>query len=268
MSVPSFAHFEEKTIDADGFRIRYREAGAGEPVMTFHGAGGLRLSGMHEILSKTHRVLAVEAPGFGESETNTRSTDMEDLAKSMVALAAALKLESYHLLGNSFGARLAAWMAVLAPETVKTLVLLAPATIRLGPVPPMRTPEEAAAMMYAHPERQPPRSARGITKEIADKQAALVARLLDRPRDSKLEERLKTLTVPTLALFGTKDRIAPMEAAHLYREIIPNCHVVFVYDTAHALDAERPEAVSSVITDFLERRERFLVNRVSGMIEP
>lgn len=262
------AGFSESMVEADGFRVRYREKGTGKAVVTLHGAGGLRLSGMHDILAQKYRVIAIEAPGFGESAVNTRSGHMSELAKSVLAVTAALKLDSFHLIGTSFGARLGAWMAVTQPEKFKNLVLLAPATIRLAPVPVAKTPEEAQLLMYAHPERQPPRSARGITPEVNAKQTALVAKLLDKPRDAALEEKLRTMRIPTLAIFGTKDRVAPTEAAHLYREIIPNCHIVFVYDTAHQIDAERPEAVASVIGDFLERQEKFLVNRVSGLIEP
>lgn len=259
--------FSESMAEADGFRIRYREAGTGEAVIALHGAGGLRLSGMHEILSASYRVIAVEIPGFGESATNTRSASLDELAHSILAFTRAIGLSKFHLLGNSFGARLAAWMALHAPDTVTSLVLLAPATIRLGPIPQMRTPAEAAALMYAHPERQTPRGA-PPSKEVAEKQQALVARLIGPPRDPVLEDRLRTLNVPVLALFGTKDRIAPTDAAHLYREILPNCHTIFIYDTAHALDAERPEAVASVIADFLARQEKFLVNNEDALRHP
>ena len=67
---------------------------------------------------------------------------------------------------------------------------------------------------------------------------------------------------------GTADRIAPPEAAHLYRESLPNCHLIMVYDAAHAIDADRPEAVASVVDDFLKRREYFLVRQESGLIHP
>jgi hypothetical protein len=41
-----------------------------------------------------------------------------------------------------------------------------------------------------------------------------------------------------------------------------------VYDAGHAVDADRPEAFVSVVSDFLQRHEAFLVNRQSGLIHP
>ena len=104
--------------------------------------------------------------------------------------------------------------------------------------------------------------------EVGAKQRALTTRLLGPPRDKPFEDRLKGLETPVLALFGTVDRVTPPQAAHLYREILPNCHVVMVYDAAHAIDADRPEALASVTADFLERHERFLVRDTSALLHP
>jgi pimeloyl-ACP methyl ester carboxylesterase len=64
--------FVERAVEADGFTIRYLEAGEGPPLVCFHGGGGLRMSRAHELLAATHRVIAFEAPGFGSSPANER----------------------------------------------------------------------------------------------------------------------------------------------------------------------------------------------------
>ena len=79
---------------------------------------------------------------------------------------------------------------------------------------------------------------------------------------------MREMGVPTLVLFGTADRLIPPSLAHLYRELLPNCHLVMVYDAAHAIDADRPEAVAEVVEDFLTHREQFLVKRTSDLIHP
>src|SRR2546423_933557 len=78
-------------------------------------------------------------------------------------------------------------------------------------------------------------------------------------RDPDLEGKLSGLSMPVLVLFGTEDQVIPTEMGRIYREKLPNCQLVFVYDAGHALDAERPEAFASVVLDFLDRREGFLV---------
>jgi pimeloyl-ACP methyl ester carboxylesterase len=100
------------------------------------------------------------------------------------------------------------------------------------------------------------------------KQEALLARLRGPNRDPDLEARLASLTVPTLVLFGTRDRVVPPEMGRFYREVLPNSQLVFVYDAGHAIQADRPEAFASLVGDFLDRREQFIVPRTSALIHP
>jgi pimeloyl-ACP methyl ester carboxylesterase len=87
-------------------------------------------------------------------------------------------------------------------------------------------------------------------------------------RDETLESRLGGLNIPVLVVFGTLDRMIPAEMGRLYCEKLPNCHLVLVYDAAHEVDADRPEAFVAVASDFLQRHEAFLVSRQSGLIHP
>ena len=120
--------------------------------------------------------------------------------------------------------------------------------------------------MYAHPERQP--AMPPLAPEVAAKQQALVNRLMGPPRDEELESLFPSLTMPVLVLFGTRDGVIPPDMGRFYREKLPNCHFMLVYDAAHALDADRPEAFASVVGDFLARRESFIVNTSSALINP
>ncbi len=260
--------FEERFVEADGFHIRYVEAGSGPLLVCLHGGGGLRLAPAHDILAKNHRVIAFEMPGFGASPENRRSASTEDLGRTMNAAVAALGLDRYSIMGTSFGSKVALWMAIEHPEAVESIVLISPAAIRenQGPVPTHVPPEEAAKLLYAHPERQP----KSVlpSRELVAKHAALTSRLLGPGRDAPFETRLAELPHPVLTLFGTADRVTPPEGAHLFREILPHCHIVLVYDAAHAIDADRPEALASVVGDFLARQDRFLVRETSGLIHP
>src|SRR5579862_9483702 len=102
-------NFEEKFVEADGFRIRYLEAGAGEPLIWFHGGGGLQTNRMHEMLAAKHRLIAFEAPGFGASPINERTKSMADLAATMGKAITALGIDTYKVSGISFGGKLALW---------------------------------------------------------------------------------------------------------------------------------------------------------------
>lgn len=257
--------FEERSVEADGFDIRYLEAGDGSPLVCLHGAGGLRLSRTHERLAASHRVIAFELPGFGRSPTNERTASLGELARTMQAAVTALNLERFSLWGISFGGKLALSLAVQAPERIEALVLAAPAAIRRsgGGLP---SPAELPALLYAHPERR--LDTTPLTPEVDAKQRELVGRLIGPPRDGELEHAMRELQVPTLVLFGTEDRLTPPELGRHYREIMPNCQFVIVYDAAHAIYDDRPEAFAAIVRDFLEQHEEFVVRRASGLLYP
>jgi len=259
--------FREGFVEADGFRIRYMEAGKGPALIHLHGAGGLRLTPAHDLLAHQFRVIALEMPGFGQSPENTRTQSMPELAATMAAATEKLGLDRFNLMGTSFGGKAALWLALQQTKRVLALVLEAPAAIRpAGAEPPSGSPEEMARRLYAHPERLPAIPPPDPTVQAKTRQ--LVGRLRGPDRDTDLERQLADLATPTLVLFGTVDRVIPPEMGHLYKELMPNCHLVFVYDAGHAISTDRPEAFTEVVTDFLERHEAFIISRTPTVIHP
>jgi pimeloyl-ACP methyl ester carboxylesterase len=97
-----------------------------------------------------------------------------------------------------------------------------------------------ARRLYAHPERLPPMPAPDPAVQAETR--TLVARPRGPDRDQDLERQLGDLTIPTVVLFGTVDRVIPPDMGHIYKELMPNCHLVFVYDAGQAISTDRPEA--------------------------
>ena len=266
MTSPAGALFSEGHVEADRFRIRYMEAGTGVPLVHLHGAGGLRLSPAHDLLARTHRVIAFEMPGFGASPENQRTESMAELAATMARAVTALGLDAFNLLGTSFGAKTALWLALEAPERVLALVLEAPAAIRQpGAESPAGTPEEMARRLSARPERLVLPAVDPVTRA---RMLALVKRLRGPDRDAELEARLPGLSTPTLVLFGTQDRVIDPAMGRVYKELMPNAHLVLVYDAGHVIATDRPEAFVEVTVDFLERHEAFVISRTPTVIHP
>jgi pimeloyl-ACP methyl ester carboxylesterase len=259
--------FVEHVVEADGFRIRYDEAGSGDPVVMLHGAGGPKHTLAQDRLAEIYRVLTFEMPGWGSSEPNTRTNSLEELAETMAAAVEALGIEQYHLLGHSLGGAVAVLLAIAHPNRVRHLVLEAPATFRVGAVPRPEDPEERIRCFRAHPERPPAFTPPG--PEHRAKTGPLIQKLLDRPLyDEHIAARLESLETPTLVLFGTKDGITNPENGRTYKKLMPNATYVLVYDAAHLIQQDRPEAFADVTTDFLERGLAFLVPETSSLINP
>ena len=185
---------------------------------------------------------------------------MAELANTMAEAVRNLGIDRYDLQGTSFGGKLALWLALQHQDAVKSLVLVSAAAIR-QPVPegtPFRL------LLYAHPERVTPQVEH--PPEVIAKQRALTGRIIGPPRDQELESRMPELDLPVLVIFGTLDAFLPSELARVYRELLPNCNTVFVYDAAHEVDADRPEAFVSLVNDFYDRHEAFLVNTQSSVL--
>jgi pimeloyl-ACP methyl ester carboxylesterase len=255
---PALKTFREGFVEADGFRIRYLEEGDGEPLVMLHGGGGLRHYTSHDLLSESRRVILLEEPGFGTSAPNERSQTMAELANTVAKAIENLGLTSYDLWGTSFGGKLALWLAVQHPQAVRSLVLVGPAAIR------QEQRASGPLVLYAHPERQPEQAV--WPQEVLDAQLALRNRLEGPPRDPDLEARMAELGIPVLVVFGTLDSVMPPELGRHYKEILANCNLVFLYDSAHEADADRPEAFVSLVNDFLDRHESFVIKEGSDLI--
>ena len=86
--------------------------------------------------------------------------------------------------------------------------------------------------------------------------------------ETALVERLGEVRAPTLVLFGTNDPAIPPETGRLYVERLPECYYALSYDAGHDIAADRPEALFEAVSDFVERRGTFIVERNSTALHP
>ena len=218
-----------------------------------------------DALASQYRVINVEPPGAGYLVTLAL-----DLADAIGDIAVAAGLDSYTLIGVSLGADVAFRLASLYSDAVDALILVSPADVGadsgVGTALPLRwdTPELAAQAMLAHPENASHRlPLAGRTTALAGLSQEWYGADWDDAKDL-----LSRLECPTLAVFGQEDRLTSREAAGLWRELVPNCNICFVYDAGYAIAVDRPDALVSLVSDFVRRRETFIVENRSGLINP
>ena len=246
-----------------GHEIEYLEAGTGDPLVFFHGAGGVdRKARFIPDLGRTFRVLAPARPGFDGSTGETANS--RDEAEVMAAFIRQVAGGPAHLVAESAGGAAGAWLAVLYPDLVKTLVLVAPGAFAphrapaAGSAPP--SPQELERRLFGeHPARVAP-------EDDADRErrrrnaSANAARLRPADGNRELLERLGEIQAPTLVLWGSADEMIPAEAGTPFMQRVPNVRRVFVYGGAHSLPVAACDRFVKLTTEFVERGEAFIVN--------
>ena len=121
-----------RMVEVDGQQLHVAEEGAGPPLLLIHGLGGqMRNFGRDLIddLVRDYRVIRVDRPGSGYSPRAAgTAADLRTQARLMAGLIDELRLEKPWLVGHSLGGALALTIAVLHPDKVGGLLLIAPAS--------------------------------------------------------------------------------------------------------------------------------------------
>jgi pimeloyl-ACP methyl ester carboxylesterase len=86
--------------------------------------------------------------------------------------------------------------------------------------------------------------------------------------DDGLTARLAEVPTRTLILFGRNDGLINPINGRVLRRYMRNSSLQYVYDAAHDIQCDRPEAFADVVGDFLRRGMQFLINDHDGLINP
>jgi pimeloyl-ACP methyl ester carboxylesterase len=263
IAAPPGHAFTKASLEADGFEVTYWSSGEGDPVVWLPGAGGPQFSYALDALTGTHRVVVVELPGLGESPVNDRTQNAGEMAATVAAIIAALDISPAHVWGTSMGGIVATHLAFEHPDVVRSLVVEAPGSFRRGaPNPGQMTPEQIAAAFNRHPEKVTYRQ----MSPPDPRRWELVMRIMGPDHDEAVEARLGEIQAPTLAFWGIDDGIIPPQSGRLYKERMPHCAYVLVYDAAHDVQGDRPEATAELVRDFLERGMTFVINNQDARV--
>jgi len=267
----------------DGLRLHYRyESPAGQPdapvLVLLHGYGDAYSTwdGWAAELKAGHRVISLDLPGHGLTAAPAGTVlQREALAQLVLRFAQALKLPPFVLAGNSMGGGVAWQAALLAPTSLRGLVLVDAA----GWPMPTSTPSLAFRIL-AHPwgravlERidNRPLIRQGLTAQVGDK-ALITDEVVDRwalyqrypghrpilmsaapgAQGEVTAERLASLHLPTLVLHGEIDPILPLEHSRRFAAAIPGAQLIVYPGVGHLPQREIPQRSAADVAAFVAR---------------
>jgi pimeloyl-ACP methyl ester carboxylesterase len=264
-------------IQVGNLAVAVSVAGDGPPVVLLHGLGCGQRMWFHQILALQNRfrVIAYDQRGHGRTDAPAAATDYSAalLARDLVGVLDALKIERAAIVGFSLGGGPALALAASQPERVSRLVL---ADVGAGADDPVKIEGMARRWIklidrgevdelvcdmlrselfkvYAR------RNARG-----RDHMAALIRAtpvnglrfmfsevLAKRKSLFRLTGLLKSLQAPTLVLCGEYDYVCS-KSARLLAQTIPHATLKIVKNSGHMSPLEQPAAFSAALLAFLE----------------
>lgn len=255
---------EEKVVELDGLPLRYREAGQGKTIVFLHGAGGAppRGASFVAMLAERHRVLIPSRPGFDETPVGNCKT-LIDVVDRMAQFISRIASGKVHLVAQSAGGAIGAWLAIRHPELVENLVLSAPAAfaVRHGPSggapPPM---EEIEKRLYGDSPSWTAPPSEDERQRIARNARENMGRFTAPEGNSDLKARLGEIAVPVLLLCATHDAMIPEMALEPYQEAVPHCTRILIHGAAHEMPISAAPQWVKLVADFVDRGEYFVVN--------
>ena len=233
-----------RIVAVGGRRVRVRVAGEGDPLVLVHGLSGSWRwwRPVLAALGARHAVHVVDLPRF-----RRHGLRPEAAAEWLEELLVALALRPAHVAAHSLGGLVAVQLAARSPESVRRLVLVAPAGVPpgrslLGHALPL-----AAALRTASPSL--------LTSLVLDAARTRPTSLLRGARFAISEDvraRLADVQAPTLLVWGERDPLVLARHAGEWLVRLPDARLVLVPRAGHVPMFDAPDELAAAVLGFLE----------------
>jgi pimeloyl-ACP methyl ester carboxylesterase len=266
-------------VDVAGMKVHLRDEGPREdasPIVLLHGTGSSlhAWEGWAESLKEKRRVIRFDLSGFGLTGPSPDGVyTIDNDVRLVIAMLDKLGVGRCVLGGNSLGGAVSWRTALTYPSRVEMLILVdaggypqhsisVPIGFRLVRMPvinwllqntlPRSLVEQGLRNVFGDPKR--------VTPELIDRSAALMQRegnrsaLIERYRQrsrTTLAHRIPELKLPTLIIWGGRDRLIPPDDAERFHRDITGSILVIFDDLGHAPEEEDPVRTVAAVKRFL-----------------
>jgi len=276
--------FEERWTVVDASRMRYLQSGSGPALVLVHGLLGYSFSWRHALpaLAPLATVYAVDALGVGFSDRPPGlDCRLRAHAERLLRFLDGVGVHSCDLLGTSHGGGVAMMAAALAPQRVRSLILVAPINpwsehgkrltpfvtsmpmswliLRLGPGLEI-IHDLGLRRLYGDRRRIQPGTLEGYSAPLRIPGAFNYGLGVARSWNSDLKELESALPgiahIPTLLLWGSKDPAVSPASAERLRGQFTDCRIEMFDGVGHLPYEEVPERFNASVAGFLSRNGR------------
>jgi pimeloyl-ACP methyl ester carboxylesterase len=246
------AERESDSLVVEGTRVDVIERGAGRPLLFLHAEHGVEPArAVIEEFAKTAHVIAPTHPGFGRSELPKGMRTVDDLSYFYLDLLDQLDLRDVTLVGVAFGAWIAAEIAVKSAARLSRLVMANAVGVKIGD---RETRDIADIFALTEPEYLEiafcdPNAGRRDYKSLPPSEVAAAARAREATarfawspyfHNPRLKSRLHRIRIPTLFLWGARDRMVSETYGRAYCAMIPGARFELIERAGHFPHQEQP----------------------------
>lgn len=273
-----YANEHSRFMDVNGLKVHYRDEGNGFPIVLVHGTA----ASLHtwedwtKELSKNYRVIRMDLPAFGLTGPNkTGDYSIKSYTKFLNDFTTKIRLDSFHLVGNSLGGNIAWNYALENPKKVKDLILVDASGLPMEKSKPWvfkmaRTPILNQLFLYYTPRffikkniQQVYHDDSKITDELitryhrialgeGNRQAFIDRAQLDATEDSLSSiEKLQKIKNRTLLIWGAKDQWIPLSHGKVMHTHIANSTLRILENSGHVPMEENPNESLTIVNEFL-----------------
>jgi len=264
---------DECWINLDELKVRYLESGKGKNrhILFIHGLGSAadRWMKIPDVLSTDFHSIAIDLPGFGESDKPVEIDYTIDQFRNFI-LSFLKKISIYNeqinLIGHSLGGYIASEIAIQNQNHVRQLVLIDSSGMLDHPTPILEEYFEAAMnptkdnvrkafeKMVTDPSRISSQLVNGFIRRInlPNAKYAFESTLVNSATTQIGLNRLRQINnIPTLILWGAHDKVIPLEHSKFFKDAITNSRLEVIDDAGHAPFTEKPDQVCELLRNFL-----------------
>lgn len=266
---------ESGVVEVNGAALSYEVAGGGYPLVLLH--AGVADSRMWDeqfaTFAQHYRVVRYDLRGFGQSAVPTAAfRSYEELAQ----LLKHLRIARAHIVGISYGGKIALDFTLAHPEMVNALVLVAPGVSGSEPsadVLAFYEAEEAALeaedldgatdlnvkMWVDGPRRGPYEVNPAVRARVREMQRHAFSTIfpegaVELDLEPPAIERLNEIKAPTLIIVGDYDIPAMVEQARQISTQIADAQLAIFEGVAHMVNMEKPAEFNQAVLDFLSKQ--------------